>query len=99
MSFEDIQSQHIRLAILRLLEKAGGNYSANDSIVADALPPLGFAAGRDRVRAELGWLRDSGLVTVETIGGLMVATLTGRGLDVATGRTIVEGVKRPAPGG
>ena len=98
MSFDEIQSQHIRLTILRLLSKVGGDYSANDSIITDALPTLGFTIGRDRVRAEIDWLRDAGLVTVEGVGSLLVATMTQRGLDVAEGRTTATGVKRPSPG-
>ena len=98
MSFAEIQSQHIRLTVLRLLAKGGGDYSANDSIIADALPHLGFTVGRERVRAEIEWLRDSALVKVENVESLLIATLTQRGLDVAEGRTTATGVKRPSPG-
>ncbi|EBB5010387.1 ArsR family transcriptional regulator, partial [Salmonella enterica] len=36
-----------------------------------------------------------GLVTLETLHGYLVATLTGRGQDVVEGRVSVPGVKKP----
>jgi len=99
MSYKNHLAEHMRLAILRLLAKSGGNYSANDSILTDALPLLGFTAGRDAVRAQIDWLADTGLVSSEDLEGLLVVTLTTRGLDVAEGRAAVSGVKRPSPKG
>lgn len=90
--------EHLRLAILRLLEGASG-YSANDSVLADALRSLGFSASRDQVKAELTWLAEQDLAGCEQLGSLLVATLTGRGQDVATGAATVPGVKRPSAKG
>lgn len=40
----------------------------------------------------------SGLVTLEKLGSTYIATLTGRGEDVAAGRSMVSGIKKPRPG-
>lgn len=90
-------AEHLRLAVLRLLSAEDGGYSANDSVLADALPRVGFNVPRDRVRTVIGWLAEQGLVEVEKLQHLTVATITERGLDVAAGRANVPGVKRPSP--
>ncbi len=46
---------------------------------------------------QLAWLAEQGLVENDDMGGLVVATLTQRGADVAQGRVTVPGVKRPTP--
>lgn len=90
--------EHLRLAILKLLDQAAG-YSANDSVLTDAVRAVGFAASRDQVRTELTWLGEQDLVTCEALDRLMVATLTGRGQDVASGAASAPGVKRPSAKG
>jgi Fe2+ or Zn2+ uptake regulation protein len=90
--------EHLRISVLRVLEQAPG-YAANDSILLDVLrSELGFGASRDQVRSEIAWLSEQGLVRAETFGagGLTVATLTGRGQDVAAGIVTHPGVKRPS---
>lgn len=90
-------ARHVRLAMLRLLAEAPG-YALNSSILTDAVAALGLAATRDQVRSEIAWLAEQGLVTSDELpGGLMVATLTERGSDVASGRAHVPGVQRPTP--
>lgn len=88
--------RHLRLTILRVLAHAPG-YSANDSILTDACRSLGFGATRDQVRTEIQWLGEQGLASVETLEHLLVATATRRGLDVALGHAVHDGVKRPSP--
>ena len=51
------------------------------------------------MRAELAWLAEQDLLKVEQLDRLQVATLTGRGQDVATGAATVPGVKRPSAKG
>ena len=89
--------EHLRLTLLRLLANEGGGYSANESVLADAVNRFGFSVARDSVRAELAWLAEQGLVRTEDVAGLAVATITRRGLDAAAGRAQVPGVKRPGP--
>ncbi|EDQ2494188.1 ArsR family transcriptional regulator, partial [Salmonella enterica subsp. enterica] len=53
----------------------------------------------DQVKTELRWLEEQSLVRTETLESVLVVWLTERGADVAAGRTIVPGVKRPGAGG
>jgi hypothetical protein len=91
---------HLRLVILRLLQRAPG-YSLNESLLVDVIPQLGLEPTRDQVRGCLAWLLEQGLVTCDQTGDrpgdLMVAKISGRGIDVALGRATHPGVKRPAP--
>lgn|SRR5690554_4807136 len=96
MSYREIMDADRRLVILRLLSESGG-YQANEYLLHSALPGFGHTVSHDRVRADLDWLAEQGLVTVTATGELRVATLTARGLDVAAGRAEVSGVKRPDP--
>lgn len=90
--------EHLRLAILKLLDQAAG-YATNDSVLTDAVRSVGFSASRDQVRSELAWLAEQDLVTCEPLDRLLVATLTGRGQDVAVGASTAPGVKRPSAKG
>lgn len=94
----ELWREHLRIAILRLLESQPG-YVSNDSVLTDALRGLGFGCSRDQVRSELAWLTEQGLTQAQVIGGLKVATLTQRGQDVAVGAASVPGVRRPSPRG
>ena len=92
----DIFTQDQRLVILRSLADAG--YDANESILDDCLTLYGHKISRDLVRNHLNWLEEQGLVKIERLsGGFMVAKITQRGLDVANGEAVVDGVKRPRP--
>lgn len=93
---KDIFTQDQRLVILRSLADAG--YDANESILDDCLTLYGHKISRDLVRNHLNWLEEQGLVKIERLsGGFMVAKITQRGLDVANGEAVVDGVKRPRP--
>lgn len=87
-------SEDRRLVILRLLAELAC-YCANSSVLAMALGSYGHAASRDQVKTDLRWLEEQGLVQVQDIASVLVATATERGLDVAAGRATVPGVKRP----
>lgn len=98
MSYADMITADIRLVILRALEEDAG-YDLNESVLHSVLTALGHTVSRDRVRVELAWLAEQGLVTLTDVVGVQVALLTERGADVATGRAVVPGVKRPRPRG
>lgn len=94
---KNIFHQDQRLVILRSLSEAGG-YDANESILDDCLAMYGHKISRDLVRNHLSWLEEQGLVTLERLeSGFMIAKITQRGLDVANGEAVVNGVKRPRP--
>ncbi|MEA1062266.1 ArsR family transcriptional regulator [Erwinia sp. HR93] len=89
----DILTEDRRLVILRSLLDC--NNEANESILQDCLDAYGHNISRDLVRGLIDWLAEQGLVTVESLSGFYVVTITGRGQDVAEGRAKVSGVKRP----
>lgn len=86
-----------RLSILRLLAESN-EYKANEFLLQSALDGVGHAVSGDRLRADLAWLAEQGLVGVETVAEVRVPKLSARGLDVAQGRVTHPGVKRPRPG-
>jgi Fe2+ or Zn2+ uptake regulation protein len=92
--------EHLRIAILRLLNSTNG-YGATESLLHDALrgPDLRFGVSRDQVRAQMAWLAEQGLVTIDVSdAGKYAAVLTSRGQDVAEGLAEHPGVKRPRAG-
>ena len=95
--FANIMNEDERLVILRALAEDTAGYSANESILHSILVEFAHKVSRDRVRTQLNWLQEQGLVTLKEIAGCLIATLTARGVDVATGLAIVPGVKRPRP--
>jgi len=92
--FADYLREDQRLVILRVLIDMP-SYRSNSSILYNVLDQFGHSPSRDQVKGELAWLAEQGLVEVEDVSGLLVATLTARGQDVAKGRVMVPGVKRP----
>lgn len=97
VSFAEFQAQDRRLAILRALECAAG-YTANELLLGRFLSAVGHAVSADRLAQDIRWLAEAGLVSDTSGEGLLVATLTPRGADVAAGRATAHGVQRPAPG-
>lgn len=87
-----------RLAMLRFLAEEP-DYRMNTSLMQSALDAIGVRESRDVINADAFWLKDVGLVEHEDLGPILVLRLTERGLDVAEGRTVVPGVKRPGPKG
>lgn len=96
--FAKLHDGHVRLATLRLLDDAPG-YSANDSVLTTSVRSMGLSCTRDQMRGHLGWMEEQRLVTLlRPTDGLIVATISERGADVAHGRSVVAGVQRPSPG-
>ncbi|HDY5341430.1 TPA: ArsR family transcriptional regulator [Klebsiella pneumoniae] len=98
MRYADYLREDQRLLILRILSEMP-SYSSNSSIIWSVLTRYGHSPSRDQVRSELRWLEEQGLVTVDDIETVLVARLSERGSDVAAGRAVVPGVKRPGAGG
>lgn len=98
MSFKDLLTQDIRLVILRTLAETNG-YSCNESIIHAILAKFGHTVSRDQVKTQLSWLKEQGLLDLEEVVDVYVATISQRGVDVATGAATVPGVKRPHPRG
>ncbi|POS08057.1 hypothetical protein [Burkholderia gladioli] len=85
-----------RLVILRILQESAA-YTANEFILLDLANRFGHVVSTDRLHADLDWLQEQELISVDLVAGVRIAKLTVRGVDVATGRAIASGVKRPRP--
>lgn len=96
MSFKELVTADQRLVMLRSLHEMPG-YEANESILDACLDQYGHKISRDAVRNHISWLAEQGLVTQRELGSTLIAKLTGRGIDVATGASTVPGVKKPRP--
>lgn len=96
IAYNELIDADRRLVMLRVLVEDAG-YSQNEYVIQTCLEALGHNVSQDRLRTDLAWLAEQGLITVETVANVRVARLTGRGADVAEGRTTVPGVKRPRP--
>ena len=99
MDFRELFTENMRLVALRALAQTPG-YSCNDSILQDILGTFAIKCSRDQVRSTLAWLQEQGMIDYEILStGTYIATITQRGLDVASGNLTVPGVKRPSPRG
>ncbi len=83
-----------RLVILRVLAELPA-YRTNSFLLSTLLGKFGHEPSADQVKGDLAWLQEQQLVTVEIVESVHIATLTARGADVAAGRAVVPGVKRP----
>lgn len=94
--FNKLLTESIRLALLQALEQDPG-YSHNENILQMILASVGHDVSADRVRTELRWLEEQGLLAITTVGELLIAKVTQRGVDVALGRSRVDGIGRVRP--
>lgn len=94
-SFKQHMAEDRRLTILRILQESGA-YTANHFLLSDALDSFGHKVSFDQLRTDLAWLQEQGVVKVKILEDVHIATLTQRGQDVAQGRAIVPGIKRPS---
>lgn len=97
MALQEIMKEHQRLVVLRLLAEVSG-FDLNESILQDGLNAYGLDISRDSLRTQLAWLAEQGLITLQKLGSTQKAVLTARGEDVAQGRAVVPGIKRPRAG-
>lgn len=96
MSFSEHFSEFLRLAILESLFKAAG-YGLHEYLLLESVRALGLGTTRDRLRAELAWLAEQGLIEHDALEVAWVVRLTNRGSDAAAGLAQVPGVARPKP--
>ena len=96
-AYSDLVTADRRLRTLHILTQVP-DYALNDSVLCDELGRFGHGVSRDRVRTDLDWLAEQGLVSLERLAETVsVATITERGIDVGAGRARCDGVKRPGP--
>jgi hypothetical protein len=86
-----------RLMTLFFLMKVGG-YQTNDHVLYDALELIGHCVSWDILHSELAWLDQQGIVRLrDADSDIKVIELTRSGMDVAKGRKLIDGVRRPHP--
>lgn len=83
-----------RLVLLRVLLQSPA-YTGNEYMLQQMAEQLGHVVSADQIRTDLAWLAEQGLLALETVQGVQIARLLGRGEDVARGRVEVPGVKKP----
>ncbi|MFN7400346.1 MAG: hypothetical protein ACK5SX_15115 [Sandaracinobacter sp.] len=99
IAYREHFAEHLRLTILRFLGESPG-YQMNTAILKDLASDAGLPVTRDMLETQAAWLAEQGFVTCEQLPmQVTVVTLTQRGSDVADGRAIVPGVRRPSPRG
>ena len=91
--FEHMRADR-RLVLLRVLLQSPA-YTGNEYMLQQMAEQLGHVVSADQIRTDLAWLAEQGLVALETVQGVQIARLLGRGEDVASGRVEVPGVKKP----
>lgn len=97
MSYTKHLTEDRRLMLLRGLASTA-QYRANAHLLRRFVEQVGHTASVDQVAADLAWLREAGLVTLDSPApDVTVAVLTERGLDVADGRAEHPGVAKPRP--
>lgn len=96
--FGEIIERSLRLALLRVLAEPSLGYKANSAVLHSAAQLLGFHVSRDKIETNLDWLKDQGLIDIETLGNVRIAKIKARGIDIAAGNAQVTGVDRPSPG-
>lgn len=96
-TFAEHLSADRRLVILRVLQESAG-FTANVYMLQTMVEQLGHVASVDLVRTDLAWLQEQGLLKLDVVADVPIAHLLARGEDVALGRAVVPGVKRPRAG-
>jgi len=94
-TYSEFIAEDRRITILRILLDSMG-YRVNEYLLSTTLDSLAHCISSDQLRTELAWLQEQGVIKVETINDVQIAELTRRGQDVAQGRTVVPGIKRPS---
>lgn len=101
MTFDRFLRADRRICLLRSLG-CMPERRASHLVLREVLGSLGHGVSRDLLLGDLSWLEEQGLVVCDCLKpggeGCTVATLTPRGLDVALGRAVTPGVRRPMPG-
>lgn len=96
-SFAQVAIEDRRLCVLQLLHESNG-YTANENVVREGLKSaFGHSISHDRMRTDLAWLHEQGVITIGTKGSPWVARLTDYGADGVAGATWIPGIKRPSP--
>lgn len=96
MSYKTTIAKEQRRLILQALEQ-DTDYRVNDIMLQAWLEEFSMDISIDKLHTELQWLEEQGLISLEQIKTMQIATLTQRGLDLAQGKSQNPNVARPRP--
>ena len=96
-TYSEFIAEDRRLSILLILKECA-RYSANEHLISQGLDNCGHYVAADQLYADLVMLEEKRVLNLSEIGDMTIATLTRLGQDVAEGRTVIEGIKRPNAG-
>lgn len=94
----ELKSEHRALALVRMLQREP-SYMSNEEIVSSYFELVGLACSHEQTTACLAVLERGGLIEASTVEKLTVIRLTAKGVEVAKGLVVVEGVLRPGVDG
>lgn len=94
MSFKDMVIEDRRYLILKALNAAAG-YSAAVGLLQAFLDSFGQKVSSDLLEGDLAWLAEQGLIEIEKPDGVTIAKLKARGADIAEGRSVYPGIRKP----
>lgn len=94
--YQDMLAEQRRHRVLRILDDSS-DYRSNEVLLKGMLNDMGIPTSHDRLRTDLAWLSDQGLVELHHVEDLIIAEITSAGADVAQGHTTVPGVQRRQP--
>ena len=96
-SLAEMMRADARRTILQVLAQDRG-YSMNDAILRRAVDRLtAVTLSESEMRQHLAWLEDQGAIMTEVVAPYVLATLTDKGLALAEGSEVIDGVSRPLP--
>lgn len=97
MSFADLVIEDRRYLILKALQSSAG-YKASTGLLQAFLDSFGQKVSADLLVADLAWLNEMNLVSLDKLIDCSIVTLKPRGADVAAGRSQHPGIRRPQAG-
>lgn len=91
-----IRLRHTRTTILRILDAQPG-YRMNSRVLDQVMVDMALSSTHEELRGILAWLEQEGMITIQSVQDVIVATLRELGADVARGRTLHRDIERPSP--
>lgn len=88
----DVEIEKRRFAILAHLEQSGPTRSLNADILMIGCRAAGVPTNSEEMQDALLWLEERHYIKTESLGGMLVATITSVGREVARGIRKVPGL-------
>jgi hypothetical protein len=95
-SYSEFVTRDARLVILKELSRQVDG-RLNENLLVQVLDSFAYRRSRDWVRTQLRAMSELGVITVQEVGTVMVASITKLGVAHVERREIVEGIGRPSP--